>query len=504
MHYTRAIEVAERISPDVVSLAKLYRGRGLASERVGDFGRARSDHDTILELAHANGERRAEWRALLDLGKLWATRDYHGARGYLERALAFARRMDDPVVLAESLNWMGDWHANAEDSLATVEHHQEALEIVEESGDRRELADTLDLLGIAYLLGGNLTTSVPVYDRVIALSREMDDHPCLVSGLIGRAVAVSELVALVSVPAVAPPDALRDPEEAIRIARQIGSATDEAWAHWSLGGLHTVQGRFGSVMEVSQSGLCIASIVGSREYELANRCALGTLYTELLAFEPAVRELKRALSQARELRSQVWIHSITGALAGAYPLQGDLMGAQACLETPLAPQTPMDTMGKRYCWARRAELALARGDPALALDIAQRLVASAPGMSPGRVISFLWQLESEALALMGRIDGAQTLLQAAAENTEATGERFLLWRLHASLGRLYRTMDRPSEAEIEVATARELVAELADTVADADLRDNFLRRAHARLRSRPRRTVHLSGSSSGLCLPGTP
>lgn len=68
MHYTRAIEVAERISPDVVSLAKLYRGRGLASERVGDFGRARSDHDTILELAHANGERRAEWRALLDLG----------------------------------------------------------------------------------------------------------------------------------------------------------------------------------------------------------------------------------------------------------------------------------------------------------------------------------------------------------------------------------------------------------------------------------------------------
>ena len=58
------------------------------------------------------------------------------------------------MVLAESLNWMGDWHANAEDSSAAVAHHQEALEIVEESGDRRELANTLDLLDIAYLLGG--------------------------------------------------------------------------------------------------------------------------------------------------------------------------------------------------------------------------------------------------------------------------------------------------------------------------------------------------------------
>jgi len=32
----------------------------------------------------------------------------------------------------------------------------------------------------------------------------------------------------------------------------------------------------------------------------------------------------------------------------------------------------MDTMGKRYCWARRAELALFQGDPALALEIVDR------------------------------------------------------------------------------------------------------------------------------------
>jgi hypothetical protein len=44
-------------------------------------------------------------------------------------------------------------------------------------------------------------------------------------------------------------------------------------------------------------------------------------------------------------------------------------------------------------------------------------------------------------------------------------------------------MDRQPEAEMEFATARELVEELADTVPTGELRDNFLQRAHMTLRS---------------------
>jgi tetratricopeptide (TPR) repeat protein len=145
----------------------------------------------------------------------------------------------------------------------------------------------------------------------------------------------------------------------------------------------------------------------------------------------------------------------------------------------------MDTMGKRYCWARRAELALFQGDPALALDITDRLVASAPGMSPGCVITFLWKLKGEALAAMGRAEEACSLLRAAIKNAKVTEERFLLWRIHASLGRLYRALGRRSEAEREFSTARELVEELAETLPNEELRGNFFQRAHNRLRSSP-------------------
>jgi tetratricopeptide (TPR) repeat protein len=287
------------------------------------------------------------------------------------------------------------------------------------------------------------------------------------------------------VPAITPPDALHDFGEAIRIAREIESASDEAWAHWALGLLHIVQGRYGQALEVSQRGLEIANQIGHREWIVGNRCALGGVYLELLAPEEARQQFELALTLAEELRSQYWIHHATGALAAAYCLFDDRTQAKPLLASVLSAEMPMDSLAQRYCWARRAELTLAQGDPALALDITDRLTSSAPGMSPGRVITFLWKLKAEAFAAMGRAEQACCLLRAAIENARATGERFLLWRIHASLGRLYRASGCRLEAGQEFATARELIQELADTVPTGKLRDNFLQRAHERLESSP-------------------
>jgi tetratricopeptide (TPR) repeat protein len=197
----------------------------------------------------------------------------------------------------------------------------------------------------------------------------------------------------------------------------------------------------------------------------------------LLAAEEARCELDAALALAQELRSQFWIHWATGALAGAYCLVDDGTQAQMLLEPVLSAGTPMDAEAIRYCWARRAELGLCQGDPALALGIVERLIASAPGMSPGRVITFLWKLKGEALIALGEMEEAHTLLLAAIENAHATGD--------ASLGRLSSGMGRQAEAAKEFLNARELVEELADTMPKREVRDTFLRRAHDWLRSSP-------------------
>jgi tetratricopeptide (TPR) repeat protein len=234
-------------------------------------------------------------------------------------------------------------------------------------------------------------------------------------------------------------------------------------------------------MEVIHNGLRIASTIGHREYLVANQFTLGVLYTELLAPKQALRHLTEARDRAGELGSQLHIHYVTGALAKVLSLLGDLAGAQHCLETVLSRRTPMDTLGNRYCWARRAELALAQDNPALALEITDRLISSAPGMEPGRVVTFLWKLKGEALVAIGRSQEAETLLQTAVENARSAGERFLLWSIHDSLGQVHRAGGCQSAARKEFSIARELVLELANSMPSGRLRDDFVRRAHKRL-----------------------
>jgi hypothetical protein len=113
------------------------------------------------------------------------------------------------------------------------------------------------------------------------------------------------------------------------------------------------------------------------------------------------------------------------------------------------------------------------------------LIASAPGMSPGCVISFLWKLRGDALAATGHPEQACALLRAAAENARSPGERFLRWRVHASLGQLYYATHRPAEGDQELSLARALVEELADTVPDQALRAGFVQRASSMLAPSP-------------------
>jgi DNA-binding SARP family transcriptional activator/Flp pilus assembly protein TadD len=478
-HYTKALELAGKLQLDVASLADLQRGRGLAYEALGEFEHARDDHEKVLQVARTGGDCQLEWRANLDLGKLWASRDYRKSLDYYERALNVARGIDDQKALVESLNWMGNWYANAEDSIRATAYHQEALIFSKEIGDRRILANTLDLLGIASLLGCDTIASVAYFDRAIALFREMDDRPSLVSSLTGRGnIGGAAYSSLTAVPALNPNEAERDFDEAIQIARQIGSPTNEAWALWSLGLLYIVEGDFGAAFEAVQSGLSLASEIEHREWIVGNQSTLGVLYLELFSPEEAQRELNQALTLAKELQSQHWIHLTTGTLAAAYHLLGDFTQAQECLKTVISPQTYMDTLHKRYCWARRAELALSQGDSEFALEITDRLINSAPGMSPGSVITFLWKLKAEALAAIGNMDEAGNLLRVARRNAQEKGEQFLLWRIHASLGRLYDAIGHHEDAQEEFMTARQLIVELAATIPDEVLKQKFLEGAN--------------------------
>ncbi|HFD38238.1 MAG TPA: tetratricopeptide repeat protein, partial [Anaerolineae bacterium] len=502
-HYSRALEIAAALTARAGSqsgamartggraeqgdisrqaVADAYHGRGQVYETRGEFEAAQNDYEAALRTARDAGELRAEWRALLDLAKLWRARDYSRTRDYLEQALALARRLDDPAALADSLNWLGNWHLNMEEIPASLAYHAQALEIFERLGDRRAVAATLNLLGIASLIGGDMNASAGYYDRAVALFREMDDRLHLAASLTGRALAAGTFFTLHAVaPSALPIEPRRDFEEAQRLTQEIGAPADEAWVLWAWGTLHLVEGRYGAALEAAQRSHDLAARIGHREWIVGSRCVLAQVYVELLAPEKALQQIELALPLAEELSSRHWVHNGAATRAAAYGQLGDWAQARAGLERVLATGTLLGTLQGRYCWVRRAQVALGEGEPALALDIAERLIASAPGRPPGGVLTVPWMLKGEALAAQGQRGEAISLLRAALENAEEIGERFLLWRLHADLGRLYRAMDRPSDAEAHLAAARRAVQELADTVPPGALRENFVRRARRQI-----------------------
>ena len=221
-HYTRAIHLLTNDTADGAQSIRLHHRRGVAFRTTGRFPQAHGDMEIALERAQAIGDLQTEWQVLVDLGQLWASQNYGQARGFFERALAVARQMDDARILASSLNWMGNWHANHEEPAIALSHHQEAMQIFETETDRPNMARTLDLLGITYLLAGNFEESVANYDRSINLFQDLGDLPNLASSLMGRAVTATAPAFLTIVPATKASDPFSDFQEAVEIAQRIG------------------------------------------------------------------------------------------------------------------------------------------------------------------------------------------------------------------------------------------------------------------------------------------
>jgi DNA-binding CsgD family transcriptional regulator len=141
----------------------------------------------------------------------------------------------------------------------------------------------------------------------------------------------------------------------------------------------------------------------------------------------------------------------------------------------------MQTQGQRLCWAAAAELALASGNVAKALDCVDCLIATASAASEPGAIPRLVYLRAEALAALGRSDEAEAMLLAAAQGAEQRELRPLLWRIQVSLGRLAQRQARRKQAAAAFAQARTIISELGASISDPELRAGFLRQALAQL-----------------------
>lgn len=460
----------------------LYRMRGQAYEVVGDFAAALADDEAALHHARSAGDQRLEWQALLDLGTLWTGHDYGRAGPYFERALELARRLDDSAAVGRSLNRMGNWYLNREQPIEARRCHDQALAIFESLGDRRGIAETLDLLGVASCLSADATACATHLVRAAALFRELNDRPSLASSLLMLGASGGAPQFDTGVPAQVPPrDGIRHGEEAVRIAREIGWRAGEAFAQLNLGSSLAWRGEYGRAFELARAALATAEEIEHRQWQAYARWLLGLLYLDVLAPHAAHAQLEQGLALAREVGSQHWLREASASAASTALLQGDLGRAAALLDAATATDEPMQTMGQRHCWCVRVELALARGDAARALEIVERLIASAPGPAGQSPIPRLQLLRGRALLALGQAAEAERDLAQAETVAAEIGARPLLWRIQAVRGRVAQGRRAREKSEAWFTAAASGVEELAGTIPERGLREEFQRAATALL-----------------------
>jgi DNA-binding NarL/FixJ family response regulator/Tfp pilus assembly protein PilF len=477
-HFTRALAAVARTTRP--QPAWVYSARGRAHDAVGDFEAAREDHETALRITRAELDLGGEWRALLDLGFLWATKDYERAGEFFRRALDLARVSGDRKMLGRSLNRLGNWLANVGRVADGLEEQRAALEIFTALGDRQGEAETLDLIAMALGQSGELAESVSHYGRTIALLRELGDEQRLMSALSSRTTYSSPGMAD-TVPGAmrALADVRKEGQEALDIAYRSGSGVAVAYAHWTLAATLGTFGRIGEGLALAKDGLRIATEIQHEQWMIGGYFTLGQIHWLTLNYDAAISQLEASLPLAHSLKSAWWIGNVGCYLALTYLTKGDRTRARQVLDaTPFSDDDLMTLPGRRIAWAR-AELLIAEDRGGEALSAVDRLLsvgasATAPYKPPALLVT-----RARALLLLGKADEACEVLQQAAESARVQGDLPWSWRARCALARACGPAKR-EEAQAACDEARAIFATLLDSI-DASDRDRFIAAAESEL-----------------------
>ncbi len=475
-HFTRTLNALKHLTS--TPPAAVLRARGQAYETIGEFEQARSDYERALEIAQQTQDGSMEWQSLLDIGFLWAGRDYAQAGEWFRRSLDLARALANPKLHARSLNRFGNWLVNTGRAADGLQAHHDALAMFEMHHDTQGMAETFDLLGMANGIYGDTVKAVEQYEHAIALVRDLKDHQGLISSLTTRVAYASPSWVETTYSVCEQLECCsRDITEALSMARQVDSLTAQAYVEWNASLAFASLGEFGRGLAHAQESLRIAREIQHAQWLAGAYFTLGHVYFLLLEANLAVQALETGLALATEIGSAWWVGNITAYLARACLLQGALPRAEAVLKAAMAhSQQPANSPERRISWAW-GELALTSDEPEIALSIAGRLLASVPGATRVQPIPWLLKLKGEALGALSRREEAIEVLEEARRGALARQEKPLLWQIHRALGRQHRRLKQEDLAQRNFTSAREGIESLASTIDDVYLREQFLNAA---------------------------
>ncbi len=473
-HLTRAIEASRRLDQPE---APLHRARGVSYEAIGEFDAALADYEAALALAQRLNDPAGEWQGHADLGMLWAGRDYSQTGEHFQRAHDIARSIDDEVLIARSLNRLGNWRLNTDHPLEALQHHDEALSIFQKLEDRRGIAESLDFLQMANGMAGDMPAAMKAGSAAEQLYRELGDRQALAGILASNGFLGPSNESATLVPVLMEHDySARVLGEALQIAREIGWRAGESYAHmqYSMGLIAT--GEAGDALYHAEHAMRIAVEIGHQQWQTGAWYAIACVYKDIAAYERAADTCERALALAEEVGSLFWQCNIAGVHAIMCADQGDIERARELLRRRLTPDLPSISIGQRTLWLAQASVLEAQGDFDSAISVLNMLGATGKHTAEAgvRAIPMLAWRRGVLHHRLGRIDAAEADLNAAVAQARVYGVLPQLWKALASLAELRTSQGRDHDARASYADSLDTINIIASRLPDEELRTGFL------------------------------
>jgi predicted ATPase/class 3 adenylate cyclase/Tfp pilus assembly protein PilF len=442
---------------------RLLRARGQVHEKMGDFDSAHADYEQALNQAHQQADQHSEWQSLIDLGFLWSSRDYGQTGVYFQQALALARALNDERLLAKTLNRVGNWHMNIEQSYQALDYHNEAQRLFEKIKDTDGLDDTLDLQAMTFFMCGDEVNARSKWLQVVSNFKSKNKKRQLPIPL--SMLAISSYSFQMDVQAMSqtlPETAENFGQEAIKIARQNQHLSDEAFSNTAMGYYYESFGRYDAALKNFHIALDIAESINHRQWQTTVHIGMGVLYTQTLHWEKAKEYFTLAYENATTLGSPSWVRHCVARFIPLEIYKNNFAGAYELfnqLNLPDAPDTKY-TLAHRQCLGAKAELLLADHKPNDALALVEHLIATEPYVRQ-EVIPRLWYLRGKCLFALNHYAESENALIAALKKCEQYDLLPLMWRIHLELGKLGQKCKSTEYVENAFSQMRNLVSTIA-------------------------------------------
>ena len=430
-YYTRAIVLVDKLpeAAQTQTLATLYEKRGSVNFALSRFASSIDDCTKMLEYQQALASPEKEAVAL----------------NSMSMGLFFAHRLDELEVRAT-----------------------EAVAAAKRAGNEELRAQTMSLMSLKHLCYGELEEAKPLLEELIGLARRLDFKPGLAAGLIWRGCLYffqTEYERAIEVE-----------NEGRKLAAELRDSFLLLTSMFFFGLSKANLGYMSEALATLNEAISMASRNGDLFWHPRMPNCIGWIHRELHDFEGAFKHDQEGLEIGHQ-------HHVNEAEANSLINLGiDYSHSGEFAETTSAFHKVREIFD-RDAWFRwrynirlhaaMAEHALREGNTARAREITDRLLETATKFEVHKYIAVGHKIFAELELAEGNSAKAQAEFQQALAELEKYPVPVVEWRIHAALGRLRSSAD-PVESRAAFARAAQIINNIAATVTDATLRENFL------------------------------